>query len=171
MQGITYRQFQDMIRSSKRAWHLELRDSYHVEEEDHPFSKWPHGEPDDFQWLEEWLSFVREVRAYRVTVERLRIVTVPHSDYVEWILSTACLNTDSGEDVRYLPRRETQDVTLPDEDCWLLDDDRLILSLFQPDGRSGGYAVEPDPALTAQYRTVRDQLWPRGIPYSQYVSR
>lgn len=170
MQSITFGQFEEMFRSSSRAWHLELRDTYHVEHEDVPFAKWLRGERDDFRWLEGWLSFVREVTASGVAVQRLRVVSVPHSPYTDWSLATARLNRDAGEDVRYLPRREAQDLTLPDEDCWLLDDDRLILSLFQPDGRSGGFAVEDDPAMTAHYRQVRDRLWLRAVAYGEYAA-
>lgn len=171
MRSISYREFQDMVRSSGRAWHLELRDSYHVEQEDVPFARWLRGESDDYAWLAEWLSFVREVTRHGVAVQRLRVVTVPHSDYTRWSLEVARLNTGSGEDVRYLPRHEAGDFAFPSEDCWLLDDDRLVLSLFRPDGRSDGFVATEDVRLVARYRAARDIQWPRAVPYREYAVR
>jgi hypothetical protein len=171
MEQITYGQFQDLVRSCRRAWHLELRDSYNVEQEDIPIAKWRRGEHDDFAWLAEWLSFVRAVTSDGVRVERLRVITEPHSTYNRWSLSHTRLNLDAGEDVRYLPRHLAADIEFPAEDCWLMDDDHLVLSLFKPDGRSGGYAREKDPALTTRYRAVRDTAWPRAIPYDDYATR
>jgi hypothetical protein len=171
MEQITYGQFKELVRSGRRAWHLELRDTYNVEQEDVPFGKWRRGEHDDFAWLAEWLSFVRDVTSAGVRVERLRVVTEPHSPYTRWSLSHTRLNVDAGEDVRYLPRHLAPDIEFPAEDCWLIDDDQLVLSLFQPDGRSAGYGREEDPALTARYRAVRDTTWPRATPYADYDAR
>ncbi len=63
-----------------------------------------------------------------------------------------------------------EDIKLPEEDYWLLDDDTLILSVFSPDGRTGSFAREPGPDLLRQCLAVRDQVWDRAIPYVQYVA-
>ncbi len=76
---------------------------------------------------------------------------------------------EAGEDVRFLPRELTRDVALPAEDFWLFDDDKLVLSIFSADGRTGMFARETDPGIVAQYRTARDQVWPRALPYSEYA--
>jgi hypothetical protein len=61
-----------------------------------------------------------------------------------------------------------QDIEFPREDFWLLDDDTLVLSVFSKDGRTGGFAQDLDPDLTARCRTVRDQVWARAIPFGEY---
>jgi hypothetical protein len=171
MQAIEYHQFQDMLRNAKRAWHLELRDTYNVEFEEAPLTRWRKGEPDDFAWLEDWLEFIRELTSSGVRVERLRVVSEPHTEYTRWSIEVTRLNVSVGEDVRYFPRQHAKDISFPDEDCWLLDEDYLILSLFKPDGRSAGFAIESDPGMVARYQAVRDVAWPRGISYSEYTSR
>ena len=85
-------------------------------------------------------------------------------------LDVSPLNIEAGEDIRYLPRHLTEDIELPDEDFWLLDDDTLILSVFSADGRTGGFAREPAPELLSECVAVRDQVWERAIPYAQYVA-
>lgn len=100
----------------------------------------------------------------------MRLVSLPHTDYTRWSLDVSPLNIGAGEDIRYLPRHLAEDVDLPDEDFWLLDDDVLVLSVFSPDGRSGGFARESDPELVRQCVAARDQVWERAIPYAQYVA-
>jgi hypothetical protein len=162
--------FRALFRSSRRAFHLELRDAYGVDEENGPFLAWLNGDPDDFRWRVSWLAHVREVTSAGTAVHRARVVTEPHTDYVRWEMAMDPANIQAGEEIRYLPRRLAEGVDLPEEDCWLFDDDTLVLSLFQPDGRSGGFALADDPVLLDRYRRVRDQVWSRAIPYADYVS-
>jgi uncharacterized protein DUF6879 len=44
------------------------------------------------------------------------------------------------------------------------------LSVFSPDGRTGGFARESSPELLRQCLIARDQLWDRAIPYAQYAA-
>ncbi len=171
MEKIAFREFQDIFRASKRAFHLELRDHYYAEDEEVPFKKWINGESDDFEWRSEWLSFIREVVTSGVVVQRARVVTQPHTDYVRWELALDPQNIAAGEDIHYLARSHADDIIFPAEDCWLFDDDRLVLSLFKPEGGSGGFARAYDPDLIRQYRVVCNQVWARAVPYAEYVTR
>jgi len=167
---LSYEGFKTLALTSKRAFHLEQRDTYNVAAEDEPFGRWLRREPDDYAWHQDWLNFLRQATAAGVQVQRVRLASVPHSDYIRWGLDVSPLNIEAGEDIRYLPRRLTEDLKLPDEDYWLLDDDTLILSVFSPDGRTGGFASEPSPGLLRQCLAVRDQVWDRAIPYTEYVA-
>ena len=171
MAHIAYEQFQAAVRASGRAWHIEQRDTYNVASEDEPFGRFLAGAPDDYRWLAEWLGFIAEVTAAGTRVQRARLVTVPHTDYSRWGLVVAEKLTAAGEDIRYLPRERAAGIALPDEDFWLLDEDRLILSVFSADGRQGGYASNDDPDLVIQCRAVRDQVWSRAVDYHEYVSQ
>lgn len=170
MAPVEYEQFQAAVRASARAWHIELLDTYNVESEDEPFQRFLSGSSDDYSWLTGWLTFVEEVTAAGTAVQRARLVGRPHSDYTRWGLAIAEKLTAAGEDIRYLERTEAADIAFPQEDFWLFDDDRLILSVFSPDGRQGGFALADDPDLLVHCRTVRDEVWSRATPYAQYVA-
>jgi hypothetical protein len=170
MEPLSYRDFKALAIARKRAFHLEQRDAYNVESEDEPFGRWLRGEPDDYAWHADWLGFVREATVAGVQIQRVRLATIPHSDYLRWGLDVSPLNIQAGEDIRYLARDLTRGIDLPLEDYWLLDDDLLILSVFSPDGRTGGFARPSDPELLRQCVNVRDQVWERAIPYAQYVA-
>lgn len=169
MESMSYEHFKALACTRKRAFHLEQRDAYNVASEDEPFRRWLRGEPDDYAWHADWLSFVRQATAAGVQVQRVRLASVPHSDYIRWGLDVSRLNIEAGEDIRYLPRQLAVGIQLPDEDYWLLDDDILILSVFSADGRTGGLAGPSSPDLLGQCVAVRDQVLERAIPYALYV--
>lgn len=170
MEALTYEDFKADVLARRRAFHLELRDTYNVEAEDEPFRRWRDGEPDDYAWHAEWAAFVRQATAAGVQVQRVRLATEPHTDYIRWGLDVSPLNIKAGEDVRYLPRHLADGIDFPEEDFWLLDDDLLILSVFSADGRTGGFARSSSPELLRQCIAVRDQVWKRAVPYSEYTA-
>ena len=170
MEALTYEDFKALALAHGRAFHLEQRDTYNVESEDEPFRRWLDGDPDDYAWHAEWASFVRQAAAAGVLIQRLRLASEPHTDYIRWGLDVSPLNIKAGEDIRYLPRHLIADIELPQEDFWLLDDDLLILSVFSADGRTGGFARSSSPELLRQCIKVRDQAWQRAVPYAEYTA-
>src|SRR4051812_21278257 len=80
--------FDDVFRTFERsAFHLEVEDSYHTPEESEPFRKFLNGEPDDFAWHRPWLDLTREATGSGRSVQRVRVVSVPHADYTRWGLT------------------------------------------------------------------------------------
>ncbi|MBT8223982.1 MAG: hypothetical protein HKP61_08425 [Dactylosporangium sp.] len=163
--------FTNLFRTCQRsAFHLEMQDEYHTPEEAEPFRRFLAGEDDDYAWHQPWLDLVSEVTTSGVIMTRARIVTVPHTDYVRWSLAVAPKNIAAGEDLRWLPRHLAEGIGFPENDYWLLNDDRLVLTVFAEDGRFLGGTEMTDHALIEQCRTVRNQVWARAIPHDEYVS-
>lgn len=163
--------FDDLFRAFKQtAFHLELKDSYHVPEEAAPLNLFLKGKPDDFSWHQPWLRLVREVTQAGKHMIRARIVTIPHSDYARWGLAVAALNIEAGEDIRWLPRHLTEGIEFPADDYWLFDDHRLVFTIFHEDGRFLGGLETRDPDAIEQCRRVRDQVWARAIPHAEYIA-
>jgi hypothetical protein len=92
VEPLRYEDFKTLTTSSKRAFHLEQRDTYQVEAEDEPFGKWLRGEPDDYAWYQDWARFVRQATATGVQVQRVRVISVPHVAYTRWGLDVAPRN-------------------------------------------------------------------------------
>lgn len=161
--------FRDLFRSCQNAaFHIELQDSYSTPEESEPFRRFLTGQPDDFQWLQGWLDLVRERTQRGVSFTRLRVVTVPHVDYVRWSLAVSPLNIEAGEEIRFLPRHTVSREELPTDDYWMFDDRTVAFTLFDPSGAASGAAVSTDPALVRRCALVRDSLWSRAVPYADY---
>lgn len=121
--------------------------------------------------MRSWFALVREATSGGVAMQRVRIVSEPLNDYARFLLDLSRGSTDAGEDIRYLPRDKVVGIDFPVEDCWLFDDSTLVLVIFAVDGRSYSTYLSADPELTKQYVRVRDQVWERAIPYSEYMKR
>lgn len=167
---LTDDEFYALFRDFRRtAFHLEMRDAYGLESEDGPFRRFLLGEPDDYAWHAPWLRIVRDVTAAGKEISRARIVTVPHGDYTRWGLAVSAMNIDAGEDIRWLPRHRTGDIGFPPHDFWLFDDERVVWTLFDADGRYVGSSEEWDAELIAQCRRARERVWDIAVPHRDYV--
>ena len=162
--------FDDLFRTFRhRAFHLEVRDSYHVPDEAGPFRRFLNGESDDFAWHQRWLGLVREATGAGKGISRVRVVTVPHVDYTRWGLTVARHNIAAGEDIRWLPRHLVDPEHLTIDDYWLFDDDRVVFTVHEPTGRFAGGAATTDRAIVDRCRAIRDQVWRVAVPHSRYV--
>lgn len=162
--------FDEIFRSSEHsAFHLEVEDSYHTPDESEPFQRFLAGESDDFEWHRPWLDLIQKVTASGRRVERVRIVSVPHVAYTRWGLSVAPLNIEAGEDIRWLPRNLLGDVEVTSDDFWLIDRQRVVFTVFAPDGTFSGGAETVDPVIVERCNSVRDRLWSIAVPHADYV--
>lgn len=154
----------------KSAFHIEVEDAYHTPDESEPFQKFLNGVPDDFEWHRPWLDLVRKATANGRRVERVRIVTVPHVDYTRWGLTVAPLNIGAGEEIRWLPRHRLAGAEVTTDDFWLIDRQRVVFTVFTPDGTFSGGAETVDPVIVERCNRVRDTLWPLAVPHAEYAS-
>jgi hypothetical protein len=169
MEEISESDFCELFYGYHRAFHLEMKDSYHVADEDEPFRQFVSGETVDLDWITDWFAHIQDATNAGVAVQRVRIVNEPLNDYARFLLALSAHNVVAGEDIRYLPRDKAAGIDLPAEDCWLFDDSKLVFVLFPGGGRRTGLYPVDDGELTARYVTVRDQVWERAIPYSEYA--
>ncbi|MGY1865270.1 DUF6879 family protein [Nocardia gipuzkoensis] len=170
MQLLRHEAFYDLFRSCKHsAYHLEVVDTYSTPEESEPFRKFLAGEPDDFEWFNDWTDLVREVTASGIVMRRARVVTEPNVDYTRWGLTVAHRNIEAGEDIRYLPRHQIDPTELSADDFWLFDDNLVSFTTFTPDGAAGGGAVTTDPVIVEYARSVWDRVWDKAVPHAEYI--
>jgi hypothetical protein len=170
---LTGNPFPDMFaRAGTRAFHCEVRDSYLVDDEAESLARFMAGrrpaDPPE-SWLA-WRALVWQSTMRGVAVQRVRTVTVPHSDYVRWLIkTTADGDLGQNEDIRWLPRHLADDITLPRDDWWLFDDHVVAFNVVDHAGAPAGLAVTDDPLVANLYTALRNKLWDRAIPHARYV--
>ncbi len=103
------------------AFRLEVRDRYNSPRETESFEKLLVGEPDDLAWRQKWLAMLREAAAQGRRFCRVRVVSVPLSDYSRFGLWISQFANDAGGDIRYLTRDRAEALDLPKHDYWLFD--------------------------------------------------
>lgn len=165
--------FPELLRSaSESAVHLEMRDSYAVDNEKGPFAEWRAGvrlDPADrSSWWRPWLDLISETVARGVVVRRARIVSEPVSEYIRFEHSGAFTNVAAGEQVRWLPRRQASGIALPGNDFWLIDDRLIRWNHFTGDGASAGGEMSEDPTEAKLCAEAFETVWARGIPHDEY---
>lgn len=121
----------------------------------------------DMTWLEGWLRTIRARAAEGKLVRRVRVVSLPLSDYNRFGLWTAAFNNEAGEDIRYLARDNAQD--LPSVDYWLFDS-RTAAKMHFDDGVALSPELIEDPALVVDLNYQRDAAWHRAITRDQFAA-
>jgi hypothetical protein len=149
--------------------HLETRDSYGTETELPHLARWRRGEPDDYGWLEWWLEMLRGHHTAGRTCRRVRVVSEPLSEYQQWVLSSASLFTEAGEDIRYLPRPRLTTTPLPGSGDFYVFDSNLVLFLhYGGNGTNAAFEVTDDPQTARACQEAFDSVWPMAVPLREY---
>ncbi|MEU8264003.1 DUF6879 family protein [Micromonospora sp. NPDC048999] len=160
--------FEDLLRSARRsAHHLEMRDAYALNDD---YQEWASGNRfDPAQRWPWWIDLVSAAVSRGVDVHRTRIVSEPISPYVRYEYEiTSGHNVKAGETVRWLPRRQASDLTLPGNDFWLFDSTSVLFNHFAGDGTMIGEELVTDPAVVQLCASAFTAAWERAIPHESY---
>ncbi|GAB2549177.1 DUF6879 family protein [Nocardia heshunensis] len=152
--------------AKRSAFHLETRDSYSVANENERLNAFLNNEPPPDPRTP-WQDLMRETSGRGVALTRVRVVTVPLSDYQRWLLSVTHHNVNAGEDIRYVPRHLAGEV--PQDDWWMFDTERVVYNLWDAEGRPVGMAITTDPRIVAYCDSVRQRLWELATPAAVFT--
>jgi hypothetical protein len=166
--------FEPLFHAARQyAFPLEVQDTYGVADEVEALRRWEAGEtyePEEqpASW-KAWDDLMTETVERGITLERLRVVTVPHSGYTRWLLSQTDTRLEVGEAVRWLPRHLANPTDVPGDDYWLFDDDTVAFTTFAATGEFMGLSITTDPGIVGRCMQARAMLWPNGIDHTRYV--
>lgn len=151
------------------AVHVEVQDTYGMPDEYEPLERWRStGEIVETDGGREWCKLVAETVARGVEVKRIRVVTVPHTEYTRWLLDACAPNIAAGEQIRYMPRHLFKGY-LPRDDFWLFDGDIAAFNTIDENGDGVGLAVTEDRRLVESCMVAYWQLWEQGIDRDEYI--
>lgn len=150
------------------AFRLETRDYYYSPNETKALAQFVAGQPVDMGWFRNWLSMIRAATAEGRWFSRVRVVSVPLTDYSRFGVFCSQYTNVAGEDIRYLTRDQARD--LPDYDYWLFDSRLLIKMHFDEDEHFLGGKVVEDPAVIVQHAYWRDAAWHRAVRRDDFAT-
>ena len=136
-----------------------MRERYNAQREVESFRRFLDGEPDNLEWAESWLSMVREATTAGRRFSRVRVVSIPLSDYSRFSLRASQFTNAAGEDIRYVNRDAANDAQLPNHDYWLFDSRKLAMMHFSEHDRFLGAEIIKDPTMIVQHNYWRDVAW------------
>lgn len=113
---------------------------------------------------------LREATAKGRRFARVRVVTLPLTDYSRFGVWCAQFTNDAGEDIRYLPRDKAEVAGLPNHDYWLFDSRLLVRMHFDDhDTFLGGEVIE-DAAEIVQHNYWRDAAWHHAVRRDDFAT-
>jgi hypothetical protein len=118
-----------------------------------------------------WLDLLREATDRGRRFARVRVVSLPLTDYSRFGVWCAQFTGGAGEDIRYLDRGTASALSLPRHDYWLFDS-RLLLRMHFDDGDAflGGEVID-DPADIVQHNYWRDAAWHHAIRRDDFANQ
>jgi hypothetical protein len=152
------------------AFRLEVRDRYNSPRETESFEKFLADEPDDLAWHQKWLAMLREASTQGRRFCRVRVVSLPLSEYSRFGLWISQFASDAGDDIGYLTRDKANSLELPNHDYWLFDSRKLVRMHFGEDDRFLGGEVIEDPATIVLHNYWRDTARHYAIRRNDFAS-
>lgn len=128
------------------------------------------GEP-DVSYHENWLRMVREATAAGRLFARVRVVSLPLTDYSRFSMWVSGYTREAGDDIRYLTRDQAKAAELPNHDYWLFDSRKLLVMQFGEDDRFVGGEVIEDPAVVVEHNYWRDVARHHAVARDEFVGR
>jgi hypothetical protein len=152
------------------AFRLEMMPAYLIDSEAESFRLWREGQPEP-AWRSErpWLATVRSAVARGASMQRVRIVQRPLSDYIRFEFDWGYpANIEAGEDIRVLELGPGEAFPYVADDFWLFDDETAVWMDYDEHGRFVGPVLADDPT---GYRRMRDYALDRAVPFTDYRAR
>lgn len=154
-------------RFERSAFRMEVHPTYTMRAEADTLRRFLDGgdKPADFNTS--WVSTVRDNVAAGRTMQRLKVVRRPFSEYTRYLFAWAIPdNVAAGEDYRILEARERRP-EIPDQDFWIFDDSAVALLNFHPDGTLKDRELV-DPPESGKYLELRDRALREAVAFSEY---
>jgi hypothetical protein len=107
-----------------------VRDNYDASYENESLRKFLAGASDDLPWMQNWLAMIREATSKSRRFHRVRVVSLPLTDYSRFGVWCAQFTNGAGADIRYATRDQARTEGLPDHDYWLFDSRKLVRMHF-----------------------------------------
>jgi hypothetical protein len=152
---LTERELGDLLRAFRAsAFRFETRDRYNSDVGREAFSRFLAGEPDDYRWHRSWVAMLRGDTEMGKVWQRVRIVSVPLSDWSRYGIEVARLSVAAGEDVRYLRRDVAERLGLTPLDSWIFDGALLVQLHFndEDDTFRGAEVIDDSDTLSQHLR-------------------
>jgi hypothetical protein len=113
--------------------------------------------------MQSWLDMLRQARAAGRRFSRVRVVSLPLTDYSRFGVWCAQFTNGAGENIRYLPRRTAEAAGVPSHDYWLFDSRKLVRMHFDDDDAFLGGEVIDDTVQVVSHNYWRDAAWHHAV--------
>ncbi len=163
-------------KSAKRnIFRLEAIPEYGVPEDLALFEKWKQGKLELDEASKEYLEKLKKTKGRGVEMQRVRIVPLPISEYIEYEIDFWEHSIQNGEEILFLEENEYQNLiknlNFEPRDFWMFDDKVLIIFYYDS---KGGFlreeAIQTDKTIK-QYKDLKKKLLKKSILMKQFLEK
>ena len=152
----------------RSAFRLERLQVYFIPQEAELLAAFRRGEsvkvPEDHPWP----ALVRRATRSGKTMQRIRVVAHPLSDYLCFELSLYPTSVAAGEDIRVASLDDHPELVACQQDFWLFDDEVAVVLDYNDRGGFLGSRAEQD---LDRYRKLREMALACSMELSAYTTR
>jgi hypothetical protein len=114
------------------------------------------------------VSSMKCIKEAGKTLRRLRVVSEPVTDYIRFEWLDAAQLVRAGEDVRWLPRRNTSRLLLPGNYFWMFDRETVAFTHFSGNGHVLDREMTTDSNVVEACEAF-EEAWKIAIPHHEYT--
>lgn len=114
---------------------------------------------------------VRDATAGGKRFARVRVVSVPLTDYSRFGVWCAQFTNGAGEDIRYLERDRAGAAGAPEHDYWLFDSRTLVRMDFDDRDAFLGVELVEEPAVIVRHNYWRDAAWHHAVKRDDFAEQ
>lgn len=166
MELISPEQRSALIWAGRPFLKLELLNRYAYD--DVMFDAWRRGDHEAVDaYLDPWIDQITSEVAAGRRLRRVRIVSLPLSEYQQMLFETTSRGTDAGEELRWLPRSLASALPLPGNDCFVMDD-LVIFNVHGGNDEQVEIQLYRDPELVEFCRVAFEKAWDLATPHGEF---
>lgn len=165
LDGEVWQDFFDSM--EQEAFRLETLPVYRVPQEAEPLRRFLEGEPLSTAYTQAWTERLSRLAESGKTVSRVHVIKRPLTDYLRFEFEHYRHNVAAGEDIRILDLTDRPNPGLPNQDFWMLDESRVVLMNYEPDGTQiNRELVAGDPSPYIRWKEIANE---ESVPFLDYL--
>ncbi len=152
----------------RSAFRLEMLPAYFIPQEAELLAAFRRGENVRVPYDHPWPALVHQATHAGKTMQRVRVVAHPLSDYLRFELSLYPRSVKAGEEIRVANLDDHPELVACEQDFWLFDDEVVVVLDYDDRGGFLGSRTEGD---LERYRKLRELALACSMELSAYTTR
>ncbi|MGH3622865.1 MAG: DUF6879 family protein, partial [Sciscionella sp.] len=149
------------------VWRWECQGDYYADHAD--VLRWQTGEPPvEDERVRAWMRYIQGLRTAGIPFQRVRMLSEPLTEYLEWMLDTTGRSIAAGEDIRWVGQDLAHELDMPDYDFYIFDD-RVAILHFDDRRRLTSADLIDENDVVQSHRDLRDLIWQYAIPHQEFT--
>lgn len=165
--------FEDAWKQTKNSiFRLESFPKYKVPEDLEIFEKWKKGQNQFGAKPDLWLQNIKATKELGIVMERVRVVSLPISEYIRYEIDYWKFSIRNGENILFIGKEDFNEIkrlfNFKLKDFWFFDDKTLII-FYYDDGNFIKECFIDDEKVIEGYKKLKYKLLEKALPMERFL--